>query len=120
MLERRKAPASAGAFLSITRILGSAPALAARKHKGLAADIRGAINFSPETDEVVDCGDGRYQGSEVDGCDGDPLDRNDEEAELPLVPLMGQDGGDYGDDLGDRFQLAQVAGLDGEALRGSD
>src|ERR1017187_4003647 len=120
MLERRKARASAGAFLSITRNLGSAPALAARKHKGFAADIRGAVNLPPEADEVVDSGDGRYQCCEVDGCDGDPLDRNDKEAELPLVPLMGQDGGDYGYDLGDRFQLAQVAGLDGETLRGSD
>jgi len=33
---------------------------------------------------------------------------------------MVEDGGDDGDDLGDGFELAELAGLDGEALGGGD
>jgi hypothetical protein len=52
------------------------------------------------------------QHREVDGGNRDPLHRNDEHAEnLPLVPAMGQNGGDHGHDLRHRLQLAQVAGL---------
>ena len=41
-------------------------------------------------------------------------------AELPLVPVVGEHGGDDGDDLGDGFELAEIAGLDGEPFRRSD
>jgi hypothetical protein len=60
------------------------------------------------------------QHREVNGGDSDPLDRNHQHAELPLIPVVRQDGGDHGDDLNHRFQLAQVAGLDGETFRRGD
>jgi hypothetical protein len=102
------------------KLSGDAGALTATEDEGLSAVFGGVIDLRPETDEVVDRGDGGDQHREVDGGDGDPQDGDDDDAKLPLIPLMGQDGGDDGDDLGDGFQLAQVAGLNGESLRGGN
>ncbi len=38
----------------------------------------------------------------------------------PVVPTMREDGCDDGDDLDDGFELADLAGFNGEAFRGGD
>jgi hypothetical protein len=91
----------------------------------LAAFVRGVVNLLPESDEVVDCGDDRYDGHPVDGGDGDEVDADDVSAAQawepqPVVPAVSQDGCDDGDDLDDSLELADLAGLDGEALGRGD
>ena len=66
--------------------------LAAGHHRGLAAVFAGAVDLLPEAHKVVDSGDGGDQHRKVDGGNGDPPDRYDEHANLPLIPAMGQNG----------------------------
>jgi hypothetical protein len=91
----------------------------------LAALVRGVVDLLPERDEVVDSGDDGDDGHPVDGGDGDEMDANDIAAPqtgkpVPVVPAVGEDGGDDGDDLDDRFELADLAGFNGEAFGGRD
>src|ERR1017187_9341300 len=78
------------------------------------------VDLLPESNEIVDCRNAGDQNSEIDGCDSDPLDWNDEKAELPLIPLVGKDGRDHRHNLDDSLQFAEITGLNGEALRRSD
>ena len=91
----------------------------------LAAAVGGVVDFFPEADEVVDRGDDGDDGHPVDGGDGDEVDADDEASveageEEPVVPAVGEDGGYDGDDLDDGFELADLAGFDGEAFGGGD
>src|SRR5580704_9845029 len=90
-----------------------------------AATIGGVIDLFPEGDEVVGGGDDGDDGHPVDGSDGDEVNADDEAAveagkEEPVVPSVSEDGGDDGDDLDDGFELADFAGLDGEAFSSGD
>ena len=38
----------------------------------------------------------------------------------PILPAMGEDGGDHGDDLEDGFKLADLAGVDRKSLARGD
>src|SRR5271166_5267284 len=91
--------------------------LAPGEHESLAAVVAGVVYLLPEAHKVIDGGDGGDQDSEVDCGDGNPLDGNDEHAEFPLEPPVSQNSGDHADNLDDRLELAQVAGLDGETFR---
>src|ERR1700761_8838576 len=76
----------------------SAGAFIAREDIGLAADIGRTIDLLPETSEVVTRRDRRNQDREIDGGDRDPLNGDDQVAELPVVPAMGEDCRDDRDD----------------------
>jgi hypothetical protein len=90
-----------------------------------AAGVGGVVDLLPEADEVVDRGDDGDDGHPVDGRDGDEVDADDEASPPvgkpdPVVPAVGQDGGDDGDYLDDGFELADLAGFYGEAFGGGD
>ena len=90
-----------------------------------AAGVGGVVDLLPETDEVVDGGDDGDDGHPVDGGNGDEVDADDEASPPvgkpdPVVPAVGQDSGDDGDDLYDGLELAYLAGFDGEAFGGGD
>jgi hypothetical protein len=78
------------------------------------------VDLVPEAYEVVDCGDDGDDRHPVGCGDGDEVDADGEPTELPVVPAMVEDGGDYGDDLDYGLELAEFAGLDGEAFAGGD
>ena len=90
------------------------------KAAAFAALVGGVVDLLPEGDEVVDGGDDGDDGHPVDGRDGDEVDADDVAAPVPIVPAVGEDGGDDGDDLDDGFELADLAGFDGEAFGGGD
>src|SRR5579871_3352205 len=98
------------------KLAGGASALATAEDERFAAIERGAVNLLPEADEVVDCRDRRDENRKVDCGDGDPLDWDDEIAQLPLVPLVREYGGDHRDDLKHCLEFAEFAGLDGESF----
>src|SRR5260370_15114821 len=90
-----------------------------------AAGVGGVVDLLPEADEVVDGGDDGDDGHPVDGGDGDEMNSNDVAASPvgkpdPVVPAVGEDGGDDGDNLDDGLELADLAGFDRETFSGGD
>ena len=85
-----------------------------------AAGIGGLVDLLPETDEVVDGADDGDDGHPVNSGDGDEVYTDDVASPVPIVPAVGEDGGDDRDDLDDGFELADLAGFDGEAFGGRD
>ena len=83
------------------------------------------VDLFPEADEVVNRGDDGNNSHPVDSGDGDKVNADDEatvevgEPE-PIIPPVGQDGGNDGDNLDNGFEFADLTGLDGEALRGGN
>jgi hypothetical protein len=89
----------------------------AREHKaGLAPIHRRMVDLLPEPREVIRSRNERNQRREIDGRRRDPVNRDDKPADLPLVPAIVQDGGNYRKNLDDSLQLTQIAGLNGEAF----
>ncbi len=91
----------------------------------LAATVGGVVDLLPEADEVIDRGDDGDDGHPIDSCDGDEVDADDETTvevgeQEPIIPAVGEDGGDDRDDLDDGFQFANLAGFDGETFRSGD
>ena len=91
---------------------------------GIVGDAEG-MEGEGEGDAVV--GEvGRIDGD--DGDEGHPIDgdfRGEADGEgipahVPVVPAVREDGGDDGNDLDDGFELADLAGFDGEAFGGGD
>ena len=80
-----------GRGLSLSRLRCSS-FLAPCEHRGVAAVLAGVVDLLPEFHKIIDGGDGGDQHREVYGGDGDPLDRNNEHAEVPLVPAMSENG----------------------------
>jgi hypothetical protein len=91
----------------------------------LAAFVRGVVDLLPEGDEIVGRRDDRDDSHPIDGRNRNEMNTDDETSvevgePEPVVPTVGEDGGDDGDDLNDGLQLADLAGFDGEALGGGD
>ncbi len=86
----------------------------------LAAFVGGVVDLLPETDEVVDGGDDGDDRHPVDGRDRDEVDADDVASPVPIIPAVGEDGGDDRDNLDDGLQLADLACLNREAFGGSD
>lgn len=96
---------------------------AAGEDKGVvafAAALGGVFNSAPECYEVVDGGDGGDSGHVVDANHGDKVDGHDEPPEVHDVPAVVKDREADGDDLDHSFELAHVAGLNGETFRRGD
>jgi hypothetical protein len=85
-----------------------------------AAAGGGVFDAAPERNEVVDGGDDGDERHVVDSDLGDEIDGDDEPSEMPNPPAVVKDGNDDRDDLDDGFELADVAGFDGETFRRCD
>jgi hypothetical protein len=96
--------------------------LSTAKHEGSSsASFCGlAIDLGPESDEIVHGGDDRDSDHEPDGHSCNEIDRDDEIAEIPGLPVMVDNRRHYADDLHNHFQLAEIAGLDGKPFGRSD
>src|ERR1700750_1231139 len=84
-----------------------------------ALGLGGFVDLLPEGNEVVDSGDDRNDGHPVDRRESDEADGDDEDAveagePEPVVPAVGEDGGDDRDHLNNGLELADLGGLDGE------
>src|SRR3954470_1047685 len=93
------------------------PATAQDEGAALAPFLHRPGDLRPERHEIIDGGPQREHHHDPDGDLRDPVDGQDEAAELPVRPAAVEDGGDDGDDLHHHLEFAEVAGLDGEALR---
>src|SRR6266516_1323203 len=75
-----------------------------------------SIDFSPERNKVVPSRNQRYPHHKPDRQISDPVHRENVRPHGPLPPAMIENHGDHGNNLHKHFELAQIAGFNGEAL----